>query len=200
MLTFSDIKRILGFPLPPSASVHRPWWANDVSHSQAKAWLDAGWQVESVSLGQSVTFVKAGTSRDILTASTIKNAEADSNLSEDAVKNILRSFLEEQGWQKIQVAMGKEHGIDVDAHRNSERWIIEAKGCGSRNPMRVNYFLSVLGKMLQRMDDPSAKYSIALPAMKQYEGLWARLPTLAKSRTKITALFISKDGRVVEQG
>jgi hypothetical protein len=60
--------------------------------------------------------------------------------------------------------------------------------------MRINYFLSILGELLQRMDDPEAEYSIALPDMKQFRGLWQRLPKLAKSRTKISALFISQSG------
>ena len=62
--------------------------------------------------------------------------------------------------------------------------------------MRVNYFLSILGETLQRMDDPSAKYSIALPDMKQYRNLWARLPSLAKQRTKINMILVSKDGSI----
>ena len=58
VLTFAELERILGFPLPDSASTHRPWWANG-GHSQAKAWLDARWIVESVSLGVQVTFSKS---------------------------------------------------------------------------------------------------------------------------------------------
>jgi hypothetical protein len=66
----------------------------------------------------------------------------------------------------------------VEALKNTDRWIIEVKGCGSRNPMRHNFFLMVLGELLQRMDDPKAKYSIAFPNMKQYRGLWDRLPRI----------------------
>lgn len=62
--------------------------------------------------------------------------------------------------------------------------------------MRVNYFLAVLGETLQRMDSPAASYSIALPDMAQFRGLWERLPDLAKERTKVTALFIRADGQV----
>ena len=72
------------------------------------------------------------------------------------------------------------------------------KGGGSRDPMRVNYFLAVLGELLQRMDDPAARYSIALPDMKQFRGLWSRLPMVAKTRTQITALFVAASGDVVE--
>lgn len=42
-LSFSEIDRMVG-GLPRSAYAHRPWWANDSGHSQARAWLDAGRQ------------------------------------------------------------------------------------------------------------------------------------------------------------
>lgn len=81
-----------------------------------------------------------------------------------------------------------------------QRWIIEAKGCGSLNPMRVNYFLGILGELLQRMNDTDARYSIALPDITQYRRLWQRLPELAKSRTTISALFVGAGGSVEEVG
>jgi hypothetical protein len=94
-------------------------------------------------------------------------------------------------------------GFSLNSRRNNcvavkgkYRWVIEAKGCGSRQPMRVNYFLAILGETLQRMDDPGTRYSIALPDMAQFRGLWERLPELAKERTKVTALFIRADGQV----
>jgi hypothetical protein len=64
--------------------------------------------------------------------------------------------------------------------------------------MRVNYFLGVLGELLQRMSDPEAKYSIALPDLPQFRRLWERLPELAKRRTTISALFVSGSGDVEE--
>jgi hypothetical protein len=64
--------------------------------------------------------------------------------------------------------------------------------------MRVNFFLGVLGELLQRMKDPQARYSIAMPDLPQYRGLWERLPTLAKERTRISALFVTAAGDVKE--
>lgn len=116
-------------------------------------------------------------------------------LSEDEVKEALVCWLARNGW-KSKVAWGKQQGIDIEATRGGERWIIEVKGCGSRSAMRVNYFLAVLGETMQRMDDPHARYSIALPDMRQYRGLWDRLPTLAKTRMGITGLFI-EDAKTV---
>ena len=49
-LSFDEIEKILGGPLPQSARNHRAWWANDKFHSQGKAWLNAGWVAESLDL------------------------------------------------------------------------------------------------------------------------------------------------------
>lgn len=44
ILSFSDIEKVLGFELPLSAYTYSAWWANG-GHSQAYAWLDAGYKV-----------------------------------------------------------------------------------------------------------------------------------------------------------
>jgi hypothetical protein len=60
-LSFAEIERILGFSLPPSAYEAQPWWSNTrAGHSQAAAWLDAGWKTATLDLGgRQVSFVKA---------------------------------------------------------------------------------------------------------------------------------------------
>lgn len=58
-MAFSDIEGVIDASLPPSAFTYRAWWANNAAHVQARAWLDAGWRVEVVSLvEQRVTFVR----------------------------------------------------------------------------------------------------------------------------------------------
>ena len=116
-------------------------------------------------------------------------------LSEDDVKRAVAAWLASDGWA-VDVRWGHERGIDIEATRDDARWVIEAKGCGSRQPMRVNYFIAMLGETLQRMADPAARYSIALPDMQQYRRLWDRLPALARSRTTITAIFVADDGTI----
>lgn len=120
-------------------------------------------------------------------------------LSEDALKTALIHWLEADGWHIEFHAMGRLKGIDIDARKGPERWIIEVKGIGSLPAMRVNYFLAVLGETLQRMNDPAARYSIALPDVPQFIGLWERLPELAKTRTGISVLFVNHEGSVREQ-
>ena len=43
--SFGEIESVIGFPLPTSARLHRPWWSNQTGgngHSQALAWSAAG--------------------------------------------------------------------------------------------------------------------------------------------------------------
>ena len=132
------------------------------------------------------------------TASTTPSAEAKKErepLDEEAIKRVLTDKLTAEGWT-VSTAWSHTPGVDIDARRGTDRWMIEVKGPGSRPQMRVNYFLSMLGELLQRMDDPAARYSIALPDLPQYRGLWERLPTLAKQRTGIDVLFVGADGTV----
>ncbi len=59
-LTFTQIEHLLGVALPDSAHEHRAWWANDVTHSQARAWTSIGWQSSDVGLNtKTVKFIRA---------------------------------------------------------------------------------------------------------------------------------------------
>lgn len=116
-------------------------------------------------------------------------------LNEDELKRALQGWLLKDGWTAA-VAWGRTPGVDIAATRAGERWLIEVKGAGSRPAMRVNYFLGALGELLQRMDDDRASYSIALPDLPQFRGLWERLPSLAKRRMGISALFVDARGNV----
>jgi hypothetical protein len=61
--TFTQIEGILGFSLPNSARIHRPWWANQGgkgAHSHALAWEVAGWRTAEVDLAtESLVFQKS---------------------------------------------------------------------------------------------------------------------------------------------
>jgi hypothetical protein len=119
-------------------------------------------------------------------------------ISEKKIKQVLGAYLESGGWSS-EIAWGDEPGVDIEARRGLDRWIIQVKGSGSFQPVSLNNFLSVLGEIVQRMDDPNCKYSVALPDLEHFRRLWGRLPVLAKARMTITALFINLEGRVVEE-
>ncbi len=127
----------------------------------------------------------------------IAEGKIEEHFLEDAIKKILEGWLIAQGW-KVKVAWAHDRGSDIDATKENERWVIEVKGKGKHDQARGNYFLGMLGETLQRMNDSNAKYSIALPDIQRYRNLWQRFPTLAKSRTGITALFIDANGNVKE--
>ena len=50
-MRFADIDRLVG-GLPASATKYPAWWANEIrgSHVQAKAWLEAGRQIDRIDL------------------------------------------------------------------------------------------------------------------------------------------------------
>ncbi len=47
---FDEIERIIGDVLPPSATHHREWWANQDWGSRALHWRAAGFKVDQVDL------------------------------------------------------------------------------------------------------------------------------------------------------
>ncbi len=51
------LEEVLGFKFPKSAYSYNAWWANG-GHPHSKTWLDAGYKVKVVSLGESVCFYK----------------------------------------------------------------------------------------------------------------------------------------------
>lgn len=61
-IKFSELEKVLGFPLPDSARIHRPWWANageNGGHSHALAWEMAGWKTSQVDLvGENLIFIR----------------------------------------------------------------------------------------------------------------------------------------------
>jgi hypothetical protein len=53
LLTFEQIEEVIGSSLPDSALQLRAWWANDrVGHTHSILWLEAGWKVVYVDLGE----------------------------------------------------------------------------------------------------------------------------------------------------
>lgn len=59
-MTFAEIERVLGRPLPPSARKHRPWWSNNPDNSvMTRVWLAAGYRTEQVDIpGEALVFTR----------------------------------------------------------------------------------------------------------------------------------------------
>ena len=56
-MTFDEVARVIGAPLPPSAFRHPAWWGSDPKHSES-AWLDAGYTASPNLTAQRVVFTK----------------------------------------------------------------------------------------------------------------------------------------------
>ena len=57
-LSLARIDGLIGSNLPMSAYREKAWWSNASSSSHAKAWLDAGWEVQDVNLEKGFVFFK----------------------------------------------------------------------------------------------------------------------------------------------
>ena len=56
-LNYTQIEDILSDKLPKSSYTYNAWWGNN-SHAHSKSWIDAGYKVEEVILGNKILFVK----------------------------------------------------------------------------------------------------------------------------------------------
>jgi hypothetical protein len=67
-LKFAEVEAIIGDNLPFGAVRDTEWWANSRATAQGRAWINVGWQVESVDLQQRVvTFVRVAESKPAAT-------------------------------------------------------------------------------------------------------------------------------------
>ncbi len=63
-VSFAELEAIIGFVLPDSARLYRPWWSNQkrgTGHSHALAWQAAGWKTRAVDLeSETLVFERVG--------------------------------------------------------------------------------------------------------------------------------------------
>jgi hypothetical protein len=57
-LSFARIDGLIGSNLPMTAYREEAWWSNSASSVHAKAWLDAGWEVQEVKLKEGFVVFK----------------------------------------------------------------------------------------------------------------------------------------------
>ena len=57
-LSFARIDGLIGSNLPMSAYRNEKWWSNSASSAHARAWLDAGWEVQEVNLKEGFVVFK----------------------------------------------------------------------------------------------------------------------------------------------
>jgi hypothetical protein len=57
-LSFAKIDGLIGTNLPMKAFRESAWWSNSASSVHAKAWLDAGWEVQAANLKEGYVIFK----------------------------------------------------------------------------------------------------------------------------------------------
>jgi len=64
-LSFAEIEGVIGDKLPKSAYEDKGWWSNIRGRAPSEAWLNVGWRVKEVNLGEkTVTFIRETRSAD----------------------------------------------------------------------------------------------------------------------------------------
>jgi len=171
-LTFSEIEDILGFPLPKSAYVHRPWWANDENHVQARdGWLSAGYTSQAVDIiSQKTRFKRVG-------IPVIKSPNIDKSLGKDTSPADFERF--------AQLSMSKYYGVDLSPGKKEE-WpkLFDMVSPDDTVVGDAKYLSMVRGQYL-----PPAKLSVIA------EHVWM----LEKIEAPIRFLVFGNDRRVPEE-
>ncbi len=120
-------------------------------------------------------------------------------MAEDEVKAAMKSTLEGRGYE-VHVRWGKKSGSDILAVIGGTRLVIEAKGEGTSRQMLGNYYLNVLGEILQRMSETGTEYGIALPAHSSYIELVLKLPKQVRTALHLDFYFVRPTGTTHEVG
>lgn len=74
-LSFARIDGIMGDNLPMRAFRHRKWWSNSPSSVHSKAWLNAGWKIQDVSLEEGYVIFQRMKSRQTRTSRKRRSKE-----------------------------------------------------------------------------------------------------------------------------
>jgi hypothetical protein len=124
--------------------------------------------------------------------------EQQVELPERVMKQFLENHLLANGWQ-ADINWIPNNRLDILAKKDARQWIIEVKGSGTHCQSAPDAFVTALGEIMQKMDDFTIKYSIALPQNKPFQRLWQRLPSGVKQKLGLTALFVTPFGLIIEK-
>ena len=112
-------------------------------------------------------------------------------LKEDEIKEAVEIYLQREGYE-VETAYGHVRGADIIASRADESLVFEVKGEASLSPMWENYFLAIIGEIVKRMNNASARYFIVLPAHHQFIRRVRALPDLANQKLGVSFIFCKR--------
>jgi hypothetical protein len=124
---FARIERIIGAELPASARTRRSFWANDVTHTQARSWLSAGFETSSVSLKRQM--VKFSFNRrlletnqenlflDVLEAVHMPGLPKRIPIHEYKARSVIRER-DRTAFETIQEGLARTGGVEIGFYAN----------------------------------------------------------------------------------
>lgn len=130
-------------------------------------------------------------------------------LTENEVINYLITWLELEGWSIKKTASGYQHGNDIEAERNGEKLIIEAKGAKANDnaktkkrdyfnttQIKVHFGEALVKIMEEQTKNSTASFAIAQPDTKTIrETLKNCLPQVHK--LGIDLFWVESNGNIV---
>jgi hypothetical protein len=127
-MTFSEIESVVGTKLPRSAKLYRTWWSNNASnHTQAKAWLDAGYCTERVDMdGAKLVFVRSGVPRGLAESQREFGVEEVRTGQHPLIGCMKGTFTIEPGWDLKKPALDREELDAMEANLDRTADLIES--------------------------------------------------------------------------
>lgn len=154
-LSYKEMEEIIDGFLPGSASNYMEWWENG-DHTQAKAWIGAGWKVTKIKLGESIVFTRDFPSY----------LEDEESISRETIEEFLNSMDEPE------VKVKKKLGINIHFVLSGVvllMFLLAAVAVG-KGSMTISQIKSVHGNSLEQayysgLGDIYMGYSIIVAAL-----------------------------------
>ncbi len=101
----------------------------------------------------------------------------------------------ERHFKKLRFACDSTQDADLVATNQStgECWIVEAKGETTDTGLD---FRTGIGQILQRMENPSWHYAIAVPDTPKFSRQMANMPVWVRQRLNLHFIVVGENGRV----
>ena len=131
--------------------------------------------------------------------------------TEDEIINILKKYLELNGWKIDSYCLGQKKGIDIVSSKLNKTLIIEAKGAKSndksptkkreyfdKGQIKTHFGVAIVKILHEKSLNPKAEFAIAHPDDDSIRGAIGHLIPYLK-KLEIKHFWVSEDGTVLEE-
>lgn len=111
--------------------------------------------------------------------------------NESFIQSAIEQYFERLGYIKQKVAYSDYVGISP---ATNEKWAVEAKGETAEIGLD---FRTCLGQVVQRMEESSTNYGVAVPYITKYINQCNQLKPWVRSVLNLHWIFVKEDGSIV---